>query len=40
VRPTVTEEMMNYYSKMEETLTSGLESVRRNSGGIPGIESI
>ncbi|MCH2428481.1 MAG: CDC48 family AAA ATPase [Candidatus Thalassarchaeum sp.] len=39
VRPTVTEDMMQYYSKMEETLTSGLESVRRSSSG-PGIESI
>ena len=39
VRPTVTDDMMQYYSKMEENLTSGLESVRRSSGG-PGIESI
>jgi len=40
VRPTVTEEMMDYYSRMESNLTSGLESVTRNSGIIPGIESI
>jgi len=40
VRPTVTDEMMQYYSKLEETLTSGLESVRRTSGSISGIELI
>ena len=40
VRPTVTDEMMQYYSKLEETLTSGLESVRRPSGSISGIELI
>jgi hypothetical protein len=40
VRPTVTDEMMQYYSKLEETLTSGLESVRRTSGSIAGIELI
>jgi len=39
VRPTVTEDMMEYYNRMGETLTSGLESVRRSSRG-PGIESI
>tara|TARA_B100001250_G_C19408730_1_gene618061 strand:- start:294 stop:680 length:387 start_codon:yes stop_codon:yes gene_type:complete len=39
VRPTVTEEMMDYYNRMESNLTSGLESVRRSSSG-PGIESI
>ncbi len=40
VRPTVTDEMMQYYSKMEENLTSGLESVRRTSSGLAGIELI
>ena len=40
VRPTVTDEMMQYYSKMEETLTSGLESVRRSSAPLAGIELI
>jgi transitional endoplasmic reticulum ATPase len=40
VRPTVTDEMMQYYSKLEETLTSGLESVRRSSGAFSGIELI
>ena len=40
VRPTVTDEMMQYYSKLEETLTSGLESVRRSSGSFSGIELI
>jgi transitional endoplasmic reticulum ATPase len=29
VRPTITEEMMDYYNRMEARLTSGLESVRR-----------
>ena len=40
VRPTVNDEMMQYYSKLEETLTSGLESVKRSSGAISGIELI
>ena len=40
VRPTVTEEMLQYYSKMEENLTSGLESVRRTTASIAGIELI
>ena len=40
VRPTVNDEMMQYYSKLEETLTSGLESVKRSSGTISGIELI
>jgi transitional endoplasmic reticulum ATPase len=40
VRPTVNEDMMQYYGRMESMLTSGLESVRRSPTGIPGIESI
>jgi len=40
VRPTVNDEMMQYYSKLEETLTSGLESVKRSSSPISGIELI
>lgn len=40
VRPSVNEDMMQYYGRMESMLTSGLESVRRSSGGMPGIESI
>ena len=40
VRPTVNDEMMQYYSKLEETLTSGLESVKRSTGTISGIELI
>ncbi len=40
VRPTVNEDMMQYYGRMESMLTSGLESVRRSPSGIPGIESI
>ena len=40
VRPTVTDEMMQYYSSMEAKLTSGLESVRRRPDGLSGIESV
>jgi transitional endoplasmic reticulum ATPase len=40
VRPTVTDEMMQYYGRMEAMLTSGLESVRRRSDGLSGIESV
>jgi transitional endoplasmic reticulum ATPase len=39
VRPTVTDEMMQYYGRMEAMLTSGLESVRRRPDGLSGIES-
>ena len=39
VRPTITDEMMDYYNRMEARLTSGLESVRRNSEVHSGIES-
>ena len=40
VRPTVTDEMMLYYNRMEELLTSGLQSVRRLPDGLAGIESV
>ncbi|RTZ94576.1 MAG: hypothetical protein DSY41_03310 [Candidatus Poseidoniales archaeon] len=40
VRPTVTDEMMEYYGRMEAMLTSGLESVRRRPDGLSGIESV
>jgi len=40
VRPTVTDEMMQYYDRMESMLTSGLESVRRRPDGLSGIESV
>ena len=40
VRPTVTDEMMEYYNRMESTLTSGLESVKRSSSSTSGIESV
>ena len=40
VRPTVNEDMMQYYGRMESMLTSGLESGRTSPTGIPGIESI
>ena len=40
VRPTVTDEMMEYYNRMESTLTSGLESVKRSSSSNSGIESV
>ncbi|MDA7555600.1 CDC48 family AAA ATPase [Euryarchaeota archaeon] len=39
VRPTITEEMMDYYNRMEARLTSGLESVRRSPDTLSGIES-
>ena len=35
----ITDEMMDYYNRMEGRLTSGLESVRRNSEVHSGIES-
>ena len=40
VRPTVTPEMMEYYGRMESTLTSGLESVKRSSNNSSGMESV
>ncbi|MAE98117.1 MAG: CDC48 family AAA ATPase [Candidatus Thermoplasmatota archaeon] len=40
VRPTVTDEMMLYYNRMEELLTSGLQSVRRLPDSLAGIESV
>ena len=40
VRPTVTDEMMQYYDRMESMLVSGLESVRRSPDGLSGIESV
>ena len=39
VRPTINDEMMDYYNRMEARLTSGLESVRRTSEIHSGIES-
>jgi len=39
VRPTVTPEMMEYYGRMEATLTSGLESVKRSNNST-GMESV
>jgi transitional endoplasmic reticulum ATPase len=39
VGPTITEEMMDYYNRMEARLTSGLESVRRTPDTLSGIES-
>ncbi len=40
VRPTVTDEMMLYYNRMESLLTSGLQSVRRQPDSLAGIESV
>jgi len=40
VRPTVTDEMMLYYNRMESLLTSGLQSVRRLPDSLAGIESV
>jgi len=40
VRPTITPDMLEYYTKLESVLTSGLESIRRNSDTLMGIESV
>jgi hypothetical protein len=40
VRPTITDEMMEYYGRMEAMLTSGLESVRRRPDTLSGIEAV
>ncbi|DAC07696.1 MAG TPA: AAA family ATPase [Candidatus Poseidoniales archaeon] len=40
VRPTVSDEMMLYYNRMEDLLTSGLQSVRRLPDSLAGIESV
>ena len=40
VRPTITDEMMEYYGRMEGMLTSGLESVRRRHNTLTGIEAV
>lgn len=40
VRPTITPEMLEYYSKLEARLTSGLESIRRKTDTLMGIESV
>ena len=39
VRPSVTPEMLEYYQKLETSLTSGLESVKRMGDTLSGIES-
>ncbi|MDP6741710.1 MAG: CDC48 family AAA ATPase [Candidatus Thalassarchaeaceae archaeon] len=40
VRPTVTPEILDYYSKLEVSLTSGLERVKRSDDTLSGIESV
>ena len=40
VRPTITPEMIEYYTKLEGRLTSGLESIRRKTDTLMGIESV
>ena len=40
VRPTITAEMIEYYTKLEGLLTSGLESIRRKNDTLMGIESV
>ncbi|MFL2961679.1 MAG: CDC48 family AAA ATPase [Candidatus Poseidoniaceae archaeon] len=40
VRPTVTPEMLEYYSKMEERLTSGLSNIKRSRDTGFGMESM
>ncbi len=40
VRPTVTSDMLDYYAKLETSLTSGLDSVKRTTDTLSGIESV
>jgi transitional endoplasmic reticulum ATPase len=40
VRATVTPDMLEYYAKLEVSLTSGMESVKRGSDTLSGIESV
>lgn len=40
VRPSVTPDMLEYYQKLETSLTSGLESVKRIGDTLSGIESV
>jgi len=40
VRPTITPAMLEYYSKLEGELTSGLKSIRSTSDSLMGIESV
>ena len=40
VRPTITPDMIEYYTKLEGLLTSGLESIRRKPDTLMGIESV
>jgi len=40
VRPTITPEMLEYYGKLESRLTSGLDSIRRKTDTLAGIESV
>ena len=40
VRPTITPDMIEYYTKLEGLLTSGLESIRRKNDTLMGIESV
>jgi len=40
VRPTVTHEMLQYYQKMEERLTSGLSNIKRDRGSGFGMETM
>ena len=40
VRPTVTPDMLEYYSKMEERLTSGLSNIKRSRDTGYGMESM
>jgi len=40
IRPTVTPDMLEYYSKMEAKLTSGISNIKRSRDTSRGIESI
>ena len=40
IRPTVTPEMLEYYTKMEERLTSGLSNIKRTRDTSRGMETM
>jgi hypothetical protein len=40
VRPTITPAMLEYYTKLEGELTSGLKTIRSSSDTLMGIESV
>ena len=40
IRPTVTPEMLEYYTKMEARLTSGISNIKRDRDSSRGMESM